>query len=320
MQENLETNDITIDTKNDLMKILCENIMKENVWKKNCSECGGEQVYTSKYTLKNAILENKWCNKCRGNERKMVVPVGGWRKTCPKCGKEQTYCRESILEKMLKKNTLCNRCRGVEKRKHKSNILEKLCPKCDCVQKYLDRKLFNKSIDDNWLCRRCSTKESGVYKDKSFFKTDEYKIKMSDAIKSSEKNKNKFTEEFREKLRIAKLNQIKKLGTQHTYNPNACKFIDEYGKQNEYNFRHALNGGEIIVAGYSLDGYDKEKNVVFEYDEPKHNCLGVKKNDKIRERRIIEKIKPVMFIRYDEENNILYDIISGRRVTLFQRQ
>ena len=54
------------------------------------------------------------------------------------------------------------------------------------------------------------------------------------------------------------------------YNPNACILIEEYGKEHGFNFQHAENGGEVRVIGYSLDGYDKEKNVVIEVDEPSH--------------------------------------------------
>jgi hypothetical protein len=54
------------------------------------------------------------------------------------------------------------------------------------------------------------------------------------------------------------------------YNPNACILIEEYGKKHGFNFQHAENGGEVRVIGYSLDGYDKEKNVVIEVDEPSH--------------------------------------------------
>ena len=54
------------------------------------------------------------------------------------------------------------------------------------------------------------------------------------------------------------------------YNPNACILIDEYGKQHGFNFQHAENGGEVRVIGYSLDGYDRDKNVVIEIDEPSH--------------------------------------------------
>lgn len=37
-----------------------------------------------------------------------------------------------------------------------------------------------------------------------------------------------------------------------------------------WNLRHAENGGEIIKFGYFLDAYDEEKNIVVEYDEPRH--------------------------------------------------
>ena len=188
------------------------------------------------------------------------------------------------------------------------------CRSCGKNIKYSCRRSFVLCEKNNTICVKCATKESAKYIDRSFQKTKEYREMMSNSIKKSEKSKNKFTEELREKLRNAKLKQIRQLGTKYTYNPNACKFIESFGKKNGYNFQHALNGGEIIVSGYSLDGYDKEKNIIFEYDEPKHNCISVKKNDQIRENRIIEKIKPKMFIRYNEEYDELYEVISGRRI------
>ena len=54
------------------------------------------------------------------------------------------------------------------------------------------------------------------------------------------------------------------------YNPAGCKLIDEYGKEHNYNFQHAENGGEFHVLSYWLDGYDKEKNVGIEIDEKVH--------------------------------------------------
>lgn len=194
-------------------------------------------------------------------------------------------------------------------------VWKKNCPKCGREQVYSCHKAFKLNSDNNTLCKKCATKESGIHKDKSFFKSDEYRKKMSNSLRITRKICDSYnTEEHREKLRIAKLNQIRKLGTRHTYNPNACKFIEEYGKNNGLSFQHALNGGEIIVSGYCLDGYDKKNNIVFEYDEPKHNAPSVKKNDKLREQRIIQKINPKMFIRYDEENDVLYDVISGKEI------
>ena len=58
-----------------------------------------------------------------------------------------------------------------------------------------------------------------------------------------------------------------------SWNLIACRRIDDYGKQYNYNFRHAMNGGEFFVKdlGFFVDGYDKEKNTVIEYYEKRHD-------------------------------------------------
>ena len=114
-------------------------------------------------------------------------------------------------------------------------------------------------------------------------------------------------------MRELKLNQIKKLGTLNNYSRKACKFINKLNKERGWNLQHALNGGEHIVSGYSLDGYDKERNIVFEYDESRHNSPSKKPFDLIRQKRIIDKINPLMFVRYNERFNTLIDVISGRK-------
>ena len=100
--------------------------------------------------------------------------------------------------------------------------------------------------------------------------------------------------------------RLSKLGTHHSdatrqkmrehrlgkvypnFNSEACKQIDEYGRQHGYHFQHALNGGEIKVIGYSLDGYDKNKNVVIEYYESAHQ--RTKKRDAKRKKEIINHL------------------------------
>jgi len=80
--------------------------------------------------------------------------------------------------------------------------------------------------------------------------------------------------------------------------------IYEYGKQNGYNFKHGLNGGEYKIVGFFLDGYDKEKNIVFEYDEPKHyDKWGNLKNKDMRRMNMIKKRLGCKFIRYNEKLN-----------------
>ena len=92
------------------------------------------------------------------------------------------------------------------------------------------------------------------------------------------------------------------------FNPKACKFIDNLKKERGWNLQHALNGGEVELYGYFVDGYDKERNIIFEYDEPKHNQISFKKKDIIRQNNLIKKIDPHLFLRYDEQWNKLYEI------------
>ncbi len=77
------------------------------------------------------------------------------------------------------------------------------------------------------------------------------------------------------------------------FNIQACKFIEKYGKDNDYNFLHALNGGEYYIKelGYWLDGYDKNKNVVIEYNENNHWHRNHKEKDRRRRKEIIDFLK-----------------------------
>jgi len=84
----------------------------------------------------------------------------------------------------------------------------------------------------------------------------------------------KMSNETKLKLRLAKIKRLENLHGQlfPAYNPNSIPVIEEYGKKHDYNFQHAENGGEYHVKelGYWVDGYDKEKNIVIEIDEPYH--------------------------------------------------
>lgn len=58
-----------------------------------------------------------------------------------------------------------------------------------------------------------------------------------------------------------------------------------------------------------LDGYDKEKNVVLEYDSKYHNVPKQKKKDLVRQNKIVEILKPTKFWRYNSENKTVENVV-----------
>ncbi len=95
------------------------------------------------------------------------------------------------------------------------------------------------------------------------------------------------------KFAIKRIERNIKNGGQITpfYNPEACKIIEQYGKEHGYNFQHAENGGEYHIKelGYWVDGYDEEKNVVIEYYEPFHKKQI--ERDERRQTEIVDYLK-----------------------------
>ena len=122
------------------------------------------------------------------------------------------------------------------------------------------------------------------------------------------------TEETKEILREKMIEFIKRTGNgefgQH-FSSKGCEYIDKLNEEKGWHLQHALNGGEIEVGGYFLDGYDEKNNIVFEYDEPKHykdvynNIL--KDKDIERQNYIIQKLH-CDFYRYNEKMNCLYKV------------
>jgi len=124
------------------------------------------------------------------------------------------------------------------------------------------------------------------------------------------------SEETKEKMRQDRLRRRSDLGGMPLFNPKGCIKIAELGKQLGFNFQHAENGGEFQVIGYSVDGYDKDANVVIEYDEPPHYASGsLIDKDKVRQKKIMEKLG-CRFFRFEEGHGILseYQLVDGELV------
>jgi len=134
-------------------------------------------------------------------------------------------------------------------------------------------------------------------------KLNEFKEKISIANTGRSVN---FSKQALQNMREGAIERVKRQGGLFiSYNPNSIPIIEEYGKLRGYNFQHAENGGEYNVCGYFVDGYDKEKNVVIEYDEKHHFTKNgvLKDRDVIRQQDIMNELS-CKFIRINYKGEI----------------
>lgn len=124
--------------------------------------------------------------------------------------------------------------------------------------------------------------------------------------------------EVRQKLRLAYIEQIKKLKGNYKvmYNPFACKVIDKYGTKYGYNFQHGENAGEFYIPelGYTVDGYDVDRNTVIEYYENSFKHRTREERDARREKEIREFLNcEFIVIREWDENDkrLINELVNG---------
>ena len=284
-------------------------IIEFSEWCRCCPSCNNVIYYSTKYKMYCASKSISLCPKCKysktsksligkklsDNHKKSLK--SGWLKRKSKgyihpfLGKHHT---EETKRKMVEAKQKYKPFLG---KHHTEETKRRISEKQRGISKPMKEEtrlsMIGRKLSDSHKLNISSSL-------KGHKTTDEAKLKISQKIKGIKRSEN-----TKEKLRINTINLIKKLGVSRIYNPKACQFIDNFGKKCGYNFQHALNGGEVSVGGYYLDGYDKDKNVVFEYDEIKHEHGKRKEKDLEREKRIIDKLKCEV-IRYSEKYNKLY--------------
>lgn len=306
-----------------------------------CCKCQVEEYcyseYRKKYWNKNKNVFEFWCLGC--GELILFKTLKSIKKAVKrnKCG----YCVEKEWQIKMKeegeiisvKNKKDKKDKLIQKKinKHKEYLLrcenERTCIVCGIKQKLNKIKL--KMV--NFTCRSCRLKLK--WKDEEYRKN--HCKKVSQSIKSKWENdgefRKKLTEcQLRPEVRLSKrkkmLDNMKIGGVIPAYNINACEFIDRFNRLNNFNIQHALNGGEVEMCGFMVDGYDKGNNVIFEYDEPQHYYSNGELKDKDLERQsiILESIKSHIreprFFRYDEKRDRLYEIITGKEVNGYGKE
>jgi hypothetical protein len=153
--------------------------------------------------------------------------------------------------------------------------------------------------------KEASKKSSITMKNKYEYLLPDEKERLRQKILSS------MTDSVKYKMRLSAIKRIERMGVNkacRNYNVNACEYFDKLNRENGWNLQHAKNGGEIEIYGYFLDAYDKERNIVVEYDEPRHDRPHIKKKDTIRQNNIIKHLGECKFYRFKELSNQLIQI------------
>lgn len=124
----------------------------------------------------------------------------------------------------------------------------------------------------------------------------------------------------KEKQKIRKKN-FKRKNCAANYSIKACEFINDLNEMFNINLQHAMNGGEINVCGFFIDGFDKKLNIAFEYDERSH-YIDVKNNilheRDIKRMNFIHTETNCRFFRYNEKENLLYEVTKFDKLTVLK--
>jgi hypothetical protein len=265
---------------------------------KNCPECNKIQEYSCRSSLNLANRKNTKCYSCISKKR---IPWNlgkkgsqvAWNKGLTKetdervkryglsqRGKTISYDQRKKMSEKMKGKIPWN--------KNKKGVYSK--ESLDKMSKNSNRYWKGKHLPE-YIKNKIIKKNTGRHH------SYETKIKLSNLNKGK-----KLSESTKQKIRQFSIERIKKQGIVAAYNPKACNFIDVLNDVYGWNLQHAMNGGEKIIYGYYLDGYDEKRNIIFEYDEPHHYDVNgnLKLKDQKRQENLIKHLNPLMFIRYND--------------------
>ena len=236
------------------------------------------------------------------------IIIGGkkkWIRNCPECNKEIFYSDIRRRNWSKKYNFLCKSCSKIGERNG--------CFGFGCLFEGTKNHRFGK-INSTEHRHKISVNRRGISSGHHSLET-KLKIKNSNIGKhhsipsietrlrmSKSKIGKKHKNETLIKMRISTLNRIKKQGGIICYNPKACEYFNKLNEEKKWNLQHSKNGGEIECIGYSLDAYDKNLNIVVEYDEPRH--YDIYGNLKPKDIKRMDEIKTHLgckFLRYNEK-------------------
>lgn len=228
----------------------------------------------------------------------------------PKKSKPKRNCLICNTEFELKSNgtshagkKYCShKCSQISQRKYTDRSWSLKCSNCDKTTEYSTRENYRRAIrDGRTMCIPCRGKANKGLKRTELQRKNiakKTKIAMHNPHIRQKVLQGLNRPEVKRKRREYRIEQIKLSGGWTSYNKTACIFFDKLNKELSINGVHALNNGEKQIAGYFVDYYEPNLNIVIEWDEPHHKKQIEK--DMIRAKNIINEIG-CRFFRIDQE-------------------
>lgn len=222
---------------------------------------------------------------------------------------------ESVKEIVMLVEDSMKNIKMMSENKTLNDTTKRNCPKCNKILFYKNKRQLLKAIRNNTICKSCSIKITNPHLYSCLWKThinDENKswTKKCPRCNSLQtyKTKRNLNKAIIKNQVCMKCQSIVRRNTSinnPNYNPRACNYFEELNKHHNWNLQHAMNGGEVKCLQYWLDAYDKDKNIVVEYDEPIHYRYSkLRDKDIYRMNEIIQTLK-CRFFRYNEKTKVL---------------
>jgi len=243
------------------------NRHKKTKWFRYCPSCNDKVYHKTKEILRVGIYKNKMCWECKCKKQKETF-LG---EKNPMYGKTHTPEVKEVLRNLQLGKTLSP-----------ESIMKSL-------KNVIRTKEWKKHISES-LSGEKSYRYGMRY-------SEEEKLEMSKKRKGKYTGKdNPFygkthTPEVKENLRVGCLNRIKLTGVFPAFNKNACKFFTILNDKFGWDGKHALNGGETEISGYSVDYFNPKLNLIIEWDEERYHYRNGKllEKDIIRQNNILKK-------------------------------
>ncbi len=216
------------------------------------------------------------------------MPHKEYKRNCVKCGKEMFYVSLDSMNHC--KSGKCNYCANVI-RGNSSN-------RKGCHHTNESKKLI--SLSKMGVGQSLETKKKRSIIRKNLYKNPEEVEKLAKKVKAAMRRpdvRKRHLDALHKSQWIKVKTDVGQLRLLEKWNKLGFNFEPNYQIHTDSDL-------------FYIDGYDKDKNVVFEYDSSYHNQFGQKKKDLVRQRKIVDILHPKKFWRFDSASKKFQNILE----------